>query len=202
MSLVLQPRDRLVTDALHQWIRIILLTQVAELWSADISNTRKRMTRLARAGWVNQICVHGEPPPDVSRPLYKSGDNFDPEEISHAARKRYHVGPSARRMVAYEARSGTLSRVKPHQISHDAGLTAVWVLHVAKLSRWPIADWVPEDHFPPRAHGCKVEDALLCTGGDVNQPYLAIDYAGKYSAERLIALAHDISKRDLPFIFF
>lgn len=44
MSLVFQPRDRLVTDALHRWIRIILLTQVAELWSADISQQHANYT--------------------------------------------------------------------------------------------------------------------------------------------------------------
>ncbi len=52
MSIVLQPRDLLLVDALVRAVRVMLLTQIAAFWRADISNTRKRMKRLEQAGFV------------------------------------------------------------------------------------------------------------------------------------------------------
>ena len=101
MNLVLQPRGRLVKAALTRSVRILALPQIADLWQADIANTRKRMSRLAKAGYVDQISIDAQLPPDVSEPLCvgtpcggatRCGPLPNFHKVAYAAKRRYELG--------------------------------------------------------------------------------------------------------------
>jgi hypothetical protein len=180
-------------------------SQVAQLWQADVANTRRRLRKLTHAGLIERTWIIAQPPPEgLDAPLcsWQVGERLpDAGRVSWAARLRYGRRP-LKNMAAYFATANTRTWFgqsappawKPHQASHDLAVSQLYVVYAL---RWPRVArlWQGEDLLAPdRGFQEMVEDALIVR----ERPLLGLE-VGAYRADRFRARFHSFAARAIPF---
>jgi len=206
-SVHLQTRDFKILMPLVMQYRIT--TAAAESARLGVSETtmRKRLAKLAAAGFVVRLTALMSQHPAISKPIFKWAPG-DPEPdcgaIAWAAQRRWKDKP-AKETTIYTASKKLLTyygiRPRPHikklHATHDFG-----VMQVCEFCErhFPQYEFIGEDLFAPRGHGVAVEDAQLVKGEEV---FAAIDFIGSYRKSRVEHLHRELGiERGLRYLLF
>lgn len=204
--------DWQVLRSLARCVRFLSVDQIARLTQRSRATARHRMRQLEKRGWVNEYRLIAQLPPDVSIPLatWTPGESPPyPSTISRFASRRYR-GRELVEMTAYRASRTTfehfgLARPVPpkrFQQTHDLGLSETFIHFSLRWPRVTRQCWIGEDVFCGEFRRFdKVEDAHLRRPG-CEDPFLAVEFVGKYKPERLAALADALMRRELPFRWY
>ena len=207
MQLRLQPRDLMLLEALALRVRLINQRQAAEaFWHGHLANTRRRLKRLADSEMVTRSLVNAQPLPELEQPVVRWQPDQPPPDCNRVAyqlqsRWRYRA---LRATVVYFPTEKTIaqfggrqrSQTKTTQITHDLGVTAVW-LRYAREDSTRSATWIGEDVLAPTRIHQKLPDAALTD--QHGEPSLLIEFGGSYSPDRVADFHDDAAARELPY---
>ena len=206
-ELHLTERDRLLLQALVLKVRLFSQRQIVEHWFGDLSNTRRRLKRLAHAQWIQRIVVLARPTPELELPLFSWRPGHaapDCGQVAWQCQQRWRRRP-ARQCVAWIAteqasqRFGGTARGSlrhPTQATHDLGVAQVW-LRFLRANPALAAAWHGEDLLASTRRGEKLPDAFIL--GDQNTVTWVIEFGGDYDAGRVNTFHQDCAARQLPY---
>ena len=207
MELRLQPRDLMLLEALALRVRLISQRQAAEaFWHGHLANARRRLNRLAECGMVTRSVVNAQPLPELEQPVVR----WQPEQPapdSHrvafqlqnrwrfrALRQTVVYFPTVKTIAQFGGRQR--SQTKVTQMTHDLGVTAVWLKYAQQDSTLS-ATWIGEDVLAPTRIHQKLPDAALTD--QHGEPKLLIEFGGSYGPERVADFHDDAAARELPY---
>ncbi len=209
-SIRLTKRDHDVLETLTLKVRLLALSQIATTWWGTLSlperASAKRLAELQKADLVvgERLAIH--PLLLLERPLAiwqpdLPAPNFS--KLEYACQSRWKEAPeptwlyyaSKKAAKRYGGRGGKLK--KRFQRTHDVHLSEVY-LHLLRERPEDAAQWISEDDpRVSRGKGEKTPDAFLIASD--GRPVRVVDFAGAYSAKRLLAFHEDCASRRLPY---
>lgn len=208
VSLHLTHRDRAILQALVQKVRLFSLRQIADhWWCGELSNTRRRLKRLAGCNMVVRITVQARPVPSLESPLvnWQPGDPApDFGQVAYRCQARWRLRPtrSCTAWLATDVASQAFGGVgcgelrHPTQATHDLGVAEVWLRLNEIAPQWAAA-WRGEDLLAHTRRGEKLPDAFIVDDSD--QVIWLIEFGGGYDAQRIEAFHQDCADRGLPY---
>lgn len=205
-------RDLSIVSALTVRCRLMSLEQIAANWwplaTGSVHNVTRSLNRLIDAGLLDEFEVDIEMLPQMTKPLasWRPGivDEaiFDPQKISHQLQSRWHGQSQRCRVYAPTALAAHLYGSLTHGL-HDP-LQATHDVHVAELyllyrRRDPtLAEhWRGEGCFRKAGFALKDPDAFLVDSAF--KPTFAVEFGGKYPAERVAAFDDHCRTHALPY---
>lgn len=207
---MLTNRDRLLIDMLVRKTRLATLHQVTVAWwgvsESAARNARRRIRALCAAGWLDSRTLLARPLLALSEPvcIWRPGNetpNFD--RLAWRLQSRWTL--PARRVPAMAASrharrvfggSGRRPFRNVCQFTHDLHVSAIY-LHYCHRCPEVAAAWRGEDNLPSGWRGQAHPDALLID--DQSRVYRAIEFGGRYAANRLRHFHNDCCRRKLPY---
>ncbi len=200
-------RDLVLLEALALRVRLLGQRQIADaLWSSHLANARRRLSRLAEDGLLVKQIVPARPLPEFYDPVVRWQPGQQPPHfgaIAYQLQNRWKFRalrptvvyfPTAQTVTQFGG--GDRSRSMVTQVTHDLGVTAVWLrfhLHSPKLA----ANWSGEDLLASSPLGQKQPDAaLLNSAGD---PEMLIEFGGAYGATRIAEFHNYAAACGLPY---
>ena len=171
MSIRFQKRDLILLEALALRVRLLGQRQAADaFWNGHMANARRRLQQLVREGMLNRSVVNAQPMPDLDQPLIRWRPGLsapNPDEVSYRLKMRWRYRVLRPTVVYFPTAKiieqfGGTSRpqIKIHQITHDLGVTAVW-LKYAQQDIERTQAWLGEDVLAPSRIHQKLPDAAL-----------------------------------------
>lgn len=208
--MMLTDRDLAILGALTGQVRMFTLMQIAlGWWSATPTghkNAAHRLSLLVRASFVMRCEVLAHPLLHLQRP-YIEWQPGDPAPqcllISKLLQTRWCAQP--RRTHVYLATPLAAARfggIAPGQVrnscqtTHDLHVAQIY-LHYLLAQSPHLRNWMGEDRCDHTQPGQKVPDALLIAG-DGGQ-YRAVEFGGRYSAQRLLDYHAYCEAQNLPY---
>lgn len=191
----LTSRDRELLDTLAVRVRVLTLTQVARTWWGATANpkrqSRERLARLERAGWVETFTATARPELTLAGPLAtwkQGGDEPDMDALAYALQVRWQESAKVQPMVTAKLQAGKLfggdggRKPRASETTHDLHLSSIYLKlrsENAKLA----STWRSEARLAKeRADGVgKVPDAMIIDRGQRR----VIEFGGSYSARKL-----------------
>lgn len=207
---MLTDRDMELLTMLLWKTRLTSLDQAIVHWwgqsKSVVRHGRRRIRLLADSGWIDARPVLARPLLELSAPLYEwRPTDVVPEFEHHAWQALSRWKLPARRMTvlaaSQKARStfgGTGRRPLRNvcQFTHDLHVTAVY-LRFLQVRPQDAAAWRGEDDIPGKRSGQVLPDAILVDA--IGAPYRAIEFGGRYSADRLQHFHEGCVRRNLPY---
>ncbi len=203
----LRNRDLQLLEALALRVRLIGQRQAADaFWSGHLANTRRRLQQLSATGMLTRHVVNAQPLPEVIDPIvrWQPGQpipNADRTAFQLQSRWRFRslrptvvYFPTERTITEFEGRPRSQTLLT--QITHDLGVTAVW-LRYAQQNSTLTSLWVGEDILAPSRVDQKLPDAALVD--QHGEPTLLIEFGGSYGAARVADFHDDAAARGLPY---
>jgi hypothetical protein len=201
-------RDREISQALVQKVRIFGQRQVADhWWGGELANCRRRLKRLAQNGLLARITVQARSLPALESPLvsWQPGDaapNFG--QVAYRCQQRWRCRPT-RPCTAWivtetgaqlfgGVRRGDLKHAM--QATHDLGVAAIWLRFREVAPQWAAA-WRSEDLLAHTRQGEKLPDAFLVDQAE--QVLWVVEFGGSYDAQRVQTFHQDCVTRSLPY---
>lgn len=182
---------------------------IAHWWGSSesaVRNGRRRIRLLSDLGWVDASPVLARPLLELAAPLYEwAPTDAVPEFDRHAWQTLSRWKLPARRVTVLAASrkarltfGGTGRRPlrKVCQFTHDLHVTAVY-LKVLQVRPQDAAAWRGEGEIPGKRSGQILPDAILVDAAGA--PYRAIEFGGRYSADRLRHFHEGCVRRNLPY---
>ncbi|MBX3412408.1 MAG: hypothetical protein KF708_06955 [Pirellulales bacterium] len=203
-------RDGEILEVLARRVRLMSACQAASVWWPDQAagsvNAFRRLRRLVSQHALLEFHVLAQPLLPLHGPLYQWRPEQPPPDflaIERLLRVRWHA--AATRMTVFVASPATLLStgvqhrppIKNHcQVTHDLHVTQVYLRY--RLDHPELASgWLGEDELAPSRRDQILPDAVIADGkGD---PCWAVEFGGKYRAERLERFHVDCEARRLPY---
>lgn len=206
-ELQLRRRDLALLEALALRVRLIGQRQAADaFWHGHCANTRRRLSQLVSNGMLKKGVVNTQPLPEIIEPVVRWQPGQPAPDVGHVAYQVQHRWKfrALRPTVVYFPTVKTItqfggserSQTKLTQITHDLGVTAVW-LRYANQDNDTTAMWIGEDILAPTRIREKLPDAALVD--QQGEPKLLIEFGGSYGPERITDFHDDAAARDLPY---
>jgi len=190
--------------------RLATIHQVTIAWWGESEsaarNARRRIRALCSAGWLDSRPLLARPLLTLSEPvcIWRPGDatpNFD--RLAWRLQSRWKL-PARRVSVLAASRharrvfggSGRRPFRNVCQFTHDLHVTAIY-LHYGRSCPEAAAAWRGEDDLSLGRRGQAHPDALLVD--DQGRAYRAIEFGGRYAADRLRHFHSDCCRRKLPY---
>lgn len=206
----LTDRDLDLLLACVRCVRIMTATQIASGWwsnsLAGQKNAARRISLLVRAALLVRDDVLAHPLLELSTPLHAwEPGNAEPQFLQIAKRAQNRWPAQPRRVTVYVASrraaqlvgGDVLGRVRNScQVTHDLHVSEVYVVY-RRYRKVSITDWIGEDSADPGSPGEKVPDAQLVRR--VGGTYRAIEFAGRYSAQRISDFHRFCQAKQLPY---
>lgn len=206
-NLRLRQRDLILLEALALRVRVLGQRQTADaFWDGHIANTRRRLQQLVEAEMLSRAIVPAQPLPELTGPIvrWQPGNptpNANQVAFQLQSRWRYR---SPRPTVVYFPTEKTIMQFggrvrcqnKTLQITHDLGVTAMWIRYFKQSSELTSV-WVGEEILAPTRVSQKLPDAALVD--QQGEPTLLIEFGGSYAASRVAAFHDDAACRQLPY---
>ena len=206
-TVVLTDRDIDLLNTLLRSVRFLSLDQVGRTWwsnsQSPANNARRRINRLQDLGYLKlfTIVAHREVLPKM--PYFRwTPDSEEPDfgALAYRLGQRWTEPYQATRSVLATAEAARRfggrgdKFPKTAEETHDLHLASLYLLFRKRLLNG--ADtWVHEDQLKKPPPGEKVPDAFLVSGPDRT----AIEIAGKYPKEKLIAFHRHCQSHNLPY---
>lgn len=207
---MLTDREMALLTMLIWKTRLTSLDQaIAHWWGQNesaVRNGRRRIRLLVDSGWIDASPVLARPLLDLTAPLYAwapadAVPEFDP--LAWQALSRWKL-PARRVTVLAASRKARLTfggiGRRPLrnvcQFTHDLHVTAVY-LRFLQVRPQDAAAWRGEDEIPGKRSGQVLPDAILVDAAGA--PYRAIEFGGRYSADRLRHFHEGCVRRNLPY---
>ncbi|QDV85441.1 hypothetical protein TBK1r_44220 [Stieleria magnilauensis] len=206
-ALRLRPRDLTLLEALALRVRLISQRQAADaFWHGHCANARRRFSQLATNGMVTRNVVNAQPLPEIIEPIvrWQPGQaSPDANNVAYQVQSRWRFR-ALRPTVVYFPTTKTItqfggcerSQTKLTQVTHDLGVTAVWLRYASQDSNMT-AMWIGEDILAPTRIHQKLPDAALVD--KQGEPKLLIEFGGSYGPERIADFHEDAEARGLPY---
>jgi len=206
----LTARDEQIIETLLTKVRVMHAGQAARaFWpgaSGDPREVRRRLSRLAAAGFVGVHAVLARHLPATESPVLRWAPREPPPDFDAASwrlQARWTMAPRPSRVYVAGKRAGAMHGLsagrlrKPLQVDHDLALAEAYV---AFLRRSPAlaARWLVEDRLPKGRRGQRQPDALVFAA-DGRTAELAIESGGAYPAERVASFHAFCQARNLPY---
>jgi len=203
----LRRRDLIFLEALALRVRLIGQRQAADaFWHGHCANTRRRLGQLATCGMLTRNVVNAQPLPEIIEPVvrWQPGQTTpDADYVAYQVQSRWRFR-ALRPTVVYFPTPKTIaqfggnerSQTKLTQVTHDLGVTAVWLRYAAQDSN-TTAMWIGEDILAPTRIHQKLPDAALLD--QKGEPKLLIEFGGSYGPERISDFHDDAAARGLPY---
>ena len=204
----LTQRDEEIVRCLAVYVRLLSQRQASDHWfEGDGSNARRRLSHLQRLGLVQKLSVRARSLPAIERPLIKWRPGEPSPNCGQAAwrcRSRWRLR-HVRSCIAYIATEkaaqlfggrhrGSIN--KELQVTHDLGVTQVWLVLDASAPEWADA-WRGEDVMAATRYRQKLPDGFIV---DQNaKPVCAMEFGGSYDEERVREFHEDCAQRGLPY---
>lgn len=199
-------RDLAVLRALSMQVRLFGQRQLADtLWHGDVANARRRLRRFVELGLIERKLAFARPLPELLAPVVQWRPGQPEPDAGQVAfelqtRWRYQamrstvvVTPTTKVVEHFGGRQkATLSS----QVSHDLGVSAVWLWYCCNRPK-SIAAWRSEDMLTGIESGESVPDAVLVDKDE--QPIVWIEFGGDYSSERVAAFHDSAAHRSIPY---
>ena len=201
-------REQTILETLTHKVHLMAARQAARAWWSaappGVRSAEAALRALADGGWLRRLPVKAEPELPLEAPLFiwrpdEPAPNFG--ALAHRVRSRWQQ-PAVQAVVylatprAAAALGGVVPSVKPQNVTHDLHVTT---LYLRRLMTAP-ADagaWVLEDFLAEERTDQVLPDAILRDAGGRDR--CAVEFAGKYPAERLRRFHADCVARDLPY---
>lgn len=207
VSLRFRERDLTLLEALALRVRLVGQRQAADaFWQGHLANTRRRLSQLAENGMVMRSVVNSQPLPELLEPVVRwqpGQPKPAPDRVAFQLQRRWKYRalrptvvyfPTERTIAQFGGRER--SQTKLTQVTHDLGVTAVWLRYSQQDSSMT-AMWVGEDILAPTRIDQKLPDAALVDQhGD---PRLLIEFGGSYGPARVEDFHDDAAARGLPY---
>lgn len=203
-------RDDDILETLAWRVRLILAVQAAQIWwssnAQGLKYAVRRLRQLATAGWLSEYDVLAQPLLELSAPVVRWCPGNPPPPflaVSRRLRKRWRL--PARQVQAFVANKPTrrafgLPDRRPirahHQVTHDLHVTQVYAW-LRRSSPELATQWVGEDALTPAGPFHVVPDAMLVNVK--TRAFRAIEFGGRYSADRIARFHDDCVGRHLPY---
>lgn len=206
-TLRLRNRDLQLLESLALRVRLIGQHQAAEaFWSGHLANTRRRLLQLTSMGMLTRQVVNAQPLPEVIDPVvrWQPGQPVpDADRIAFQLQNRWRFR-ALRPTVVFFPTEQTITEFggRPRsqavltQITHDLGVTAVW-LRYAQQNSTLTSLWMGEDILAPSRVDQKLPDATLVD--QHGEPTLLIEFGGSYGTARVSDFHDDAAARGLPY---
>lgn len=213
--MLLTARDEDIMRVLSLKLRLLTLSQVAEIWwtpsALGLAAARRRLAALRQAGLAVLRYVQARPLPEIDAPLFswhpgQSSPDYGP--LAWKLQRRWTAAPrrtavllaTRRGANQFGGRGGGI--VKQHfQASHDLGVSQMYVV-LRRLRPEQAKRWVGEDLLSylrrSRKSREKIPDAAILADGtqDIDR---ILEFGGAYDAARLRRFHRDCSRRELPY---
>lgn len=207
---MLTDRDLALLTMLVRKSRLASLDQVIFHWwgrnESVVRHGRRRIRLLSDAGWIDAQRALARPLLEMTAPLYDWGPTNPTPEFGHLAwralsrwklpARRVTVIAASRKARLMFGGTGRRPLRNVCQFTHDLHVTAVY-LQFLQIRPEDAVAWRGEDEIAGKRSGEVVPDALLVDGGGV--PYRAIEFGGRYSADRLRHFHEGCARRNLPY---
>ena len=208
--MILRNRDKQIIITLSRKVRLLTHAQIAYgWWSLSLSglkNSRRRLGQLVKAGWLVSSNVIAD-----SIAISSAVATWSPGQLSlnfgtiawqlqsrwtqNVRNEKVYV---AAKFAANQFGGSSNGRVKkPKQATHDLGVSAVYLAMIKERPQDAEA-WLGEDIYAGSRRGQVLPDAMLFDP-DSTDPYLAIEFGGAYTKERLEEFHHDCQSRKLAY---
>jgi hypothetical protein len=207
---VITSRDEQILLALTKKCRVMTSEQAARSWWGgqvdSQANATRRLRKLVRMGWLLEFMLFSRPLLALREPLVSWNLNNDAPSFNALAWKAlsrwrepacrlpvFAASPRSLRHFGIPRRRAIKS---PFQVTHDLHVTQVFLVY---RQRWPdlASLWVGEDDGSSDDRSGIVPDArLLAPSG---QAIRAIEFGGRYRADRLQAFHDGCVQRNLPY---
>lgn len=199
-------RDVTILRALSLQVRLFGQRQLADaLWAGDVANARRRLHRFVELGLLQRNVVMARPLPELLSPVcvWQPGEH-DPDVSQIAfklqSRWRYRALRSTVIFLPTEFTvnhfGGRNKAVLSAQVSHDLGVSAVWLWFRCNHPGYAKA-WRGENLITDSEPGQAMPDAVLLDSND--EPAMLIEFGGDYEADRIAAFHDDAVLRGLPY---
>ena len=205
-------RDDAILQALTSKVRVLSLEQIARAWwpgASGVANARRRLATLLEEGLLEFDRVHAQALPELERPLYAwhpQGEQPEPDyaALSYQLEARWNEPPrvtpvylaSTKAADQMGGRGGPI--VARHQVTHDLHVGSIY-LHILKVRPDFTRAWVGDEMLK---HLCPDEgfhpDAAL-VHPKTGKLIIALEFAGKYSTDRLRSIHDDCRRRGWPY---
>jgi hypothetical protein len=201
-------RDNSILKTLATKVRFLCLEQAATWWDGRSAQAlaRRRLRQLANAGFVESSRVRAEPLLELAGPIvtWAPGEPDPPfQAVSNTLRERWpNIQP--RQFTIYRATRTTNNRFggpdffKPigaDQVTHDMQVASVY-LRLLETSPAAADAWLGEDVLGPAGYKLKDPDAVLRYDDGAE---LAIEFGGRYDAQRIRDLHLDCVHQERPY---
>lgn len=202
----LTTRDQAILETLLHKVRCLSIEQVARTWWPGTrhpeQNARRRLQRLEQAQLVHRFTIVCHSEIELSNPLLRWNPN-DPEpdlgalsyRVQNRWRDEYRPIPA---VIATEKASrlfgGSGGRYpRSSEETHDVHLASVYLFYM--LTNPELANtWLHED-IEETNPGEKVPDAIIYN----DDSRTAVEFAGKYSKEKLLEFHEYCRTESLPY---
>lgn len=206
---MMTPRDEQILTAITRKARMIAPVQAAQTWwprqRFATQSAHRRLRHLAADRWVTEFQVLAQPLLELARPIltWEPGMGAPDFRALSSVLARRSQQP-AQRVSVYVPTPSTLrffgcsERPSIHndcQVTHDLHVTQVYLRYLV-VDRSAAERWHGEDLLEPVPHRSQ-PDALLLD--DTGAPVRAIEFGGRYTADRLAKLHKDCALQNLPY---
>ena len=204
----LTDHDSEILGSLARKVRAFTIDQLARGWwsHTDLSGTlaRRRMTRLADAGYVKRMLVHASPPLALSGPLAVWSEGQPTPDFGSLAWKLQSRWPSRAPQptdVVLAAKAAndmfggptTRPRFSSHHATHDLHVSDIYLIYRATRPD-DAARWLGEDIREKSGYRLKDPDVLI-DRDDCCRP-LVVEFGGRsYDATHLRTFHEDCESR-------
>lgn len=204
-------RDHAILKTLAVKVRILSLSQIAKTWWGEAArpemHARRRLSKLCEANVLRETTVPSSPGLELNAPVvvWKLGQP-PPDHVSVARTllNRWPPVPTSPTSVfsATEATNnlygGPLS-VRPIHLAHVDHDLHVGEVYLYYLRKHPVLAerWLGEDVRPKSGYRLKDPDAVLEFEGGTR--IHAVEFGGRYDAERVRDFHEDCAKRNRSY---
>lgn len=206
-AMVRTPRDHDILKTLAVKVRILSLTQIAEAWWRDASQSpvhaRRRLSILRDTHQVHETTVPASPLLKLTIPLVVWKPGQPTPDLATVARKLVDRWPAvpARPIRIFSATEATNNlyggprSVRPINVAHVDHDLHVGQVYLYFLRKHPAlaACWQGEDVRPKSGYRLKDPDAVLELDG--GRRIHAVEFGGRYDVERVRDFHEDCAKR-------
>ena len=207
VSLRFRQRDLTLLEAMALRVRLVGQRQVADaFWRGHLANARRRLAQLSSYGMMTRSIVNAQPLPELMEPVVRwqpgqSEPSHDRVAFQLQSRWKFRAlrptvvyFPTEKTITQFGGRAR--SQIKLTQVTHDLGVTAVWLRYTQQDSSKSVM-WVGEDILAPTRIDQKLPDAALVD--QHGEPKLLVEFGGSYGPARVAEFHNDAAARGLPY---
>jgi len=203
---LLTDRDQAILETLLHKVRCLTVEQVARTWWSGTrhpkQNARRRLQKLEEAQLVQRFTIVSHPEIELDSPLLRwTPDDPDPElgALSYQVQNRWRDEYRPVQAVIATDKASRLfggcggRHPRSSEETHDVHLASVYLFYLISHPELA-ATWLHED-IEETKPGQKIPDAIM--GSDDSRT--AVEFAGKYSKEKLLEFHEYCRIQSLPY---